>query len=53
MWKFLKRRFNERSFWIAIGGGITAASALPHPWGAVFLGSAILAALTPDGPIKK
>lgn len=53
MIRYLRTRLNERSFWIAMGAGVTAASALTHPWGAIFLTTAVVAALVPDGPVKK
>lgn len=53
MIRYIRTRLNERSFWIAMGAGVTAASALDHPWGAIFLATAAIAALVPDGPVKK
>jgi hypothetical protein len=49
---FLMRRLEERSTLMAIGAGVTVASALPSPWSWISLGIAALAAIVPDGSIR-
>jgi hypothetical protein len=49
---FLMRRLEERSTLMAIGAGVTVASALPCPWSWISLGIAALAAIVPDGSIR-
>jgi hypothetical protein len=49
---YVKDRLNERSTWLFIGTGITAASALPAPWNYYSLAVATIAAFVPDGTVK-
>lgn len=51
MIRYLKARFEERSTWLLIGGGVGVASALPWPWSLFSIAVSIIAALTPDGPV--
>lgn len=48
---YLRKRLNERSTWLLIGAGVTAASALPAPWSFASMAVAVVAALVPDGPV--
>ncbi len=48
----LRRRLNERSTWLQIIAGVTAAAALPSPFNMVALGLSVCAALVPDGNVK-
>lgn len=48
---FIKARLSERSTWMLIGAGVTAASALPAPWSYVSVAVGVIAALVPDGSI--
>lgn len=50
--KYIKSRLRERSTWVAIGAGITAASVLPAPWSYVFLAISIIGVLVPDSPVE-
>jgi hypothetical protein len=50
---FLRERFNERSTWLLIGAGVAAASELREPWSIVSVVVATIAALIPDGPLKR
>lgn len=49
---FVKARLSERSTWLLIGAGVTAASTLPEPWSYVSMAVGVIAALVPDGSIK-
>jgi hypothetical protein len=53
MISFLRGRFNERSTWLLIGAGVAAASELREPWSVVSVVVAVVAALIPDGPLKR
>lgn len=50
---YLKARLNERSTWIAFGGAVTAAAAIPHPWNLVLFATGVIASLVPDGPLSQ
>ena len=45
---YLKSRLREASSWLAIGSGVTAASALAAPWSYVFLAISVIAVIVPD-----
>ena len=42
---FIKARLSERSTWLLIGAGVTAASALPEPWSYVSMAVGAIAAM--------
>lgn len=46
---YLKARFNERSTWAAISGGIVGAAALVAPWSYVMFAVGVIGALVPTG----
>ena len=48
---YIIRRLGERSSWMAIGIGVTAAGALASPWSFVFLATSIVGVLLPDGKV--
>jgi hypothetical protein len=50
---YLKARLDERSTWLLIGTGVTAAAALEWPWSLVSFVVAVIAALVPDGAAKE
>lgn len=52
MIQYLKARLDERSTWLLIGAGITAAAALAWPWSLVSVIVATIGALVPDGVAK-
>lgn len=47
--KWIKARLSERSTWVGVGMAVTAASALPHPWGVMSFIAGVIAAFVPDG----
>jgi len=47
---YLRARLDERSTWIMIGAGVTAAAALKWPWSLASFVVAVVAALVPDTP---
>jgi hypothetical protein len=47
----VKQRLNERSTWIAIGGGVAAAATLATPWSYLAFVIGVVAALVPDGQV--
>ncbi|MDX3883619.1 MAG: hypothetical protein QHC65_04295 [Sphingomonas sp.] len=49
---YLRRRFNERSTWVAIGAAITAASVIPAPWSYWAFVAGLIGTLVPDGDVK-
>jgi hypothetical protein len=49
---FIKARLSERSTWLLIGAGVTAASTLPEPWSYVSMAVGVIAALIPDGQMR-
>lgn len=51
--KYIKCRLKEKSTWVAIGVGITAASALPAPWSYVFLAVSVIGVLVPGDALSK
>jgi len=51
--QYIKARLNERSTWMLISGGVATAAALSAPWSYVAAGIGVVAALVPDGSIKK
>lgn len=53
MLRYLRNRLNEKSTWLLFGGAIAAASALPWPWSLASCVVGVIAALVPDGPVKK
>ena len=50
---YVRNRLAERSTYIAIAAAISAAAALAMPYSALFIGLSALAALCPDGSVKK
>lgn len=50
---FLKARLSERSTWLLIGTGLAGASMLPVPWSYMSATVGVIAALVPDGKVKK
>lgn len=53
MFRFLRSRLNERSTWLLVGAAIPAAASLPWPWSLVSMLVATIAALVPDGSVKR
>jgi hypothetical protein len=51
--QYIKNRLNERSTYMLIVAGITAASALPGPWAYVSFAVSLVAAFVPDGAVSK
>jgi hypothetical protein len=49
---YLRARLDERSTWIMIGAGVTAAAALTWPWSLLSFVVAVIAALVPDAAPK-
>ena len=49
---YLRARLDERSTWLLIGAGVTAAAALEWPWSLVSVIVAVIGALVPDGGVK-
>lgn len=47
MLTYLKARLEDKGTWLAIGGGVTGAAALPEPWSYVFLAVAVIGTLVP------
>jgi hypothetical protein len=47
---YLRKRLDERSTWLLIGAGVTAAAALKWPWDLVAFVVATIGALVPDPP---
>ena len=47
MLKYLKNRLDEKSTWVSIGAGVTAAAALAAPWCYVAAAVATLGVLAP------
>lgn len=50
--RYIFHRLGERSSWMAIGVGVTAAAALASPWSMVFLATSIIGVLLPDGKVS-
>ena len=50
---YLKSRLNERSTWVAFGLAFSAASMLEWPWSIASAVVGVIAALVPDGEVKK
>lgn len=50
---YIKSRLSERSTWMLIGSGIGTAAMLDMPWSAISAIVHAIAALVPDGPVKK
>jgi len=50
--RFLRVRLNERSTWVSLGAGVTAASVLPPPWSFVLMAIAVIGVVLPDGPVS-
>lgn len=48
LFTYLKHRLAERSSWLAIAAGVTAASALEWPWNVVFLSISVIGVLVPE-----
>jgi hypothetical protein len=48
---YLCDRLDERSTWLLIGAGVTAAAALPIPWSIISFVVAVIGALVPDGSV--
>jgi hypothetical protein len=46
---YLKARLDERSTWMFIGAGVTAAAALSWPWNVISFATAVIGALVPAG----
>jgi hypothetical protein len=46
---YLRARLDERSTWLLIGAGVTAAAALKWPWSLISFVVAVIGALVPDG----
>jgi len=51
--RFLRARLNERSTWVALSAGVTAASVLPPPWSFVLMAIAVIGVVLPDGKVKR
>jgi hypothetical protein len=49
---YLRSRLDERSTWLMIGAGVTAAAALDWPWSLVSVIVAAIGALVPDSAVK-
>jgi len=49
---FIRDRLDERSTWLLIGAGCTAAAALAWPWNLISFVVAVIGALVPDGAAK-
>ena len=49
---YLCKRMGERSTWLLITAGISAAAALVWPWSAAFLAASIVMAMVPDTGAK-
>jgi hypothetical protein len=50
---YIRARLNERSTWLMIGAGVAGAAALMSPWSYVAAAIGVIAALVPDGEVKK
>lgn len=50
---YLRRRLNERSFWIGTGTAVAACAALPSPWNWISLAVGVIASLVPDGQVRQ
>ena len=46
---YLRDRLDERSTWLLIGAGVTAAAALEWPWSLISFVVAVIGAFVPDG----
>jgi fumarate reductase subunit D len=49
LWAYLRARLDERSTWLLIGAGCTAAAALAWPWNVISFVVAVIGALVPSG----
>ena len=52
IWTYIKDRLDERSTWMLFGASVATASALPFPWSVASVVVGVVAAMTPDGPVK-
>lgn len=50
--RYIKKRLNERSTWVAFGAGIAGASVLPFPFSWLAIVCAVIGAIVPDGDIN-
>lgn len=50
---YVCKRLGERSTWLLITAGISAAAALVWPWSAAFLLASIVMAMVPDNTGEK
>lgn len=52
IWKYIKKRLNERSTWMLFTAGVASAAALVWPWSLVFAILSVVAAFVPDGEMS-